>query len=145
MFKHILLPTDGSPLSENAMRQCLQFAKEAGAKVTSVHVVPDFHLYNLNAELVAVSKDQYVEDFSKHAEHYLSKVSVAAREMGVPCETSVLHNDHPYEAIISAAEQKNCDLIAMATHGKKGLKGLLVGSETQKVLTHSQIPVLVLH
>lgn len=145
MFKHILLPTDGSPLSENAMRQCLQFAKETGAKVTSVHVIPDFHLYNFNAELVATSKDQYVEDFTKHAHHHLDKVASAAQEIGVPCETSVLRNDHPYEAIISAAEQKDCDLIAMATHGKKGLKGLLVGSETQKVLTHSQIPVLVFH
>lgn len=145
MFKHILLPTDGSPLSENAMLQCLQFAKETGAKVTSVHVIPDFHMYNLSAELVATSRDQYEEDFAKHADHYLSKVSSAAQEIGVPCETSVLHNDHPYEAIISAAEQKDCDLIAMATHGKKGLKGLLVGSETQKVLTYSQIPVLVFH
>lgn len=145
MFKHILLPTDGSPLSESAIRQCLQFAKEIGAKITSVHVIPDFDRYNYSAELVATTREHYEADFAAHANQYLDKVMRDAHEIGVPCETALLRNDHPYEAIISAAQQNGCDLIAMATHGKRGLKGLLVGSETQKVLTHSQTPVLVFH
>lgn len=145
MFKHILLPTDGSPHSESAIRQCLQFAKEAGAKITAVHVIPNFHRFNYSAEMVTTTGDHYLQDFTEHAQKHLDKVTRAANEISIACETSVLVNDHPYEAIIDAAAEKHCDLIAMATHGRKGLKGILVGSETQKVLTHTQIPVLVFH
>jgi nucleotide-binding universal stress UspA family protein len=148
MFKHILLPTDGSPLSESTIRRCLVFAREIGAKVSGVHVLPESHVFTYRdgyTESVGYTRDQYILDLREHAQHYLDKLAGAAEEVGVPCETFLLNSDHTYEAIISAAEEKGCDLITMATHGKRGLKGFLLGSETQKVLAHSRIPVLVYH
>ncbi|WP_136417104.1 universal stress protein [Herbaspirillum sp. ST 5-3] len=143
MFKHILLPTDGSEASEDAIKKCIQFAKDIGAKVTGFHVTPQYHLFTYQAEMLEDTKEQFMQAAKVHAATYLAVIEDAARQAGVPCAVAYVSSDHPYEAIIDGAKEHHCDLIAMASHGRKGVKGILMGSETHKVLTHSQIPVLV--
>ena len=144
MFKHILLPTDGSDLSEAAIHQGIQFAKSINAKVTGFHVVLPFHVFTLQTEMLEDTKEQYERESKIHAEQFLAVIKKAAKEASVTCEINSVTSTHPYEAIIKAAEKKGCDLIMMASHGRSGIQGLLIGSETQKVLTHTKIPVLVL-
>ncbi len=143
MFKHLLLPTDGSKLSEAATQKGIEFAKGAMAKVTGLYVIPEFHIFTYRTEMLEDTREQYAKDCQAHAAQYLAVIERAAKEAGVPCETAVETRDHPYEAIIEAAEKRGCDLIVMASHGRRGVQGVLLGSETQKVLTHSKIPVLV--
>ena len=143
MFKHILLPTDGSELSEMAVREGIRFAKESSAKVTGVSVTPDLHVLTFNAGLREDARLHYLAEGQALAKKHLAVLQAAAAEEGVACDTEVEISDHPFEAIIRTAERKGCDLILMASHGRRGVKGLLLGSETQKVLTHSRIPVLV--
>ncbi len=144
MFKHVLLPTDGSPQSEAAVRQGIALAKEQQARVTGIHVVPEFHVFTYHPDMLEDTRAEYDRDSKAQATKILAAVEDAARAAGVPCDTVCATNDEPYEAIIKTADEKGCDLIAMASHGRKGMKGLLVGSETQKVLTHSHQPVMVL-
>jgi nucleotide-binding universal stress UspA family protein len=143
MFKHLLLPTDGSPLSEAAVRMGIRFAKSIDAKVTGFHAMPKFRVFTYRTEMLEDTRDEFARDSRAHAEKYLAVVEQAAREAGVKCYTAHATNDHPYEAIIQAAEENRCDLIMMASHGRSGMEGLLLGSETHKVLTHCRIPVLV--
>lgn len=144
MFKHLLLPTDGSPQSEEAIRQGIALAKETQARVTGIHVVPEFHVFTYRPDMLEDTRAEYVRDSQAQAAKILQSVENAARDAGVPCDTVCAVSDEPYAAIIKTADEKGCDLIAMASHGRKGIKGLLVGSETQKVLTHSHQPVIVL-
>lgn len=144
MFKHLLLPTDGSPLSEAAVRRGLQLAKEQGASVTAIHVLPQFHVFSYHTAMLGESRDEFLGACGRQAQKYLAEVERAAREQLVPCATLIETSDHPHEAITTAAERAGCDLIVMASHGRRGLTGLVLGSETQKVLTHSKVPVLVL-
>ena len=143
MFKHILLPTDGSPLSDAAIVQGVQLARDIGATITGFHAIPEFRVFTSRPEMLEDTKQRFLEDCRTHAREYLAVLETAAKEAGVPCDTVVSVSDEPYLEIIQAAEQKGCDLIAMASHGRKGIKGFLIGSETQKVLSHSQIAVLV--
>jgi nucleotide-binding universal stress UspA family protein len=143
MFTHILLPTDGSPQSDAAIQQGIQFAKGINAKVTGFHVIPEFHVFTYRTEMLEDTKGQFARDCRAHAEQYLVVIEKAAKDAGVTCDTDYATDDHPYEAIIKAAEKKGCDLIMMASHGRRGVQGILIGSETQKVLTHSKMPVLV--
>lgn len=143
MFKRILLPTDGSAASEEAVRKCMQFASETGAHVIGYHVMPEFHIFTYQTEMLEDTRDQFRKDSAAHAQKFLAVIENAAKASGVSCEVAFTPNDHPYEAIIEAAREYKCDLIAMASHGRKGIRGMLMGSETQKVLTHSQLPVLV--
>jgi nucleotide-binding universal stress UspA family protein len=143
MFKHLLLPTDGSQLSEAAVRNGIEFAKGIHARVTGLYVMPEFHVLTYRTEMLEDTKDQFANDCRAHAEQYLAVIAAAAREAGVACDTVTATSDHPHEAIIKTAGDKGCDLIMMASHGRRGVQGLLIGSETQKVLTHSRIPVLV--
>jgi nucleotide-binding universal stress UspA family protein len=143
MFKHILLPTDGSPLSEAAVRKGVEFAGGIHARVTGVYVMPEFHVLTYKTEMLEETREQYVKDCKRHAERYLAVIADGARVAGVPCSTTTAVSDHPYEAIIKTAEESGCDLIMMASHGRRGVQGLLIGSETHKVLTHTRIPVLV--
>jgi len=148
MYRHILIPTDGSDLSQRAVPHGLALAKAVGAKVTAVTVEASFNVY-----AVPSSRDlqmsgafaEYAEHAKAHASRILNGVSEAARAAGVPCETVQLDHDHPHEAIISAAKQRGCDLIVMASHGRSGIKAVVLGSVTNKVLTHTDIPVLVCH
>lgn len=143
MFQHMLIAVDGSPLSESALRKALAFAREIRARVSVIRVIPAFHLHTYQVELLADTRERYAQAASKVTEGYLRDIAAEARAAGVPCETLSLIHDHPHEAIINAAQDRHCDLIVMASHGRRGLQGILLGSETQKVLTHSSIPVLV--
>lgn len=143
MFNHILIPTDGSETSKKIIHDCITLAKSTGARVTGIHVIPEFHVFTYQPEMLEDTREQFSKDSIAQAKKYLGEIEVAAKEARVTCDTVYLVNDNPYEAIIKAAESEKCDLIAMASHGRKGVKGFLLGSETQKVLTHSQIPVLV--
>jgi nucleotide-binding universal stress UspA family protein len=143
MFKHILLPTDGSPLSEATVREGIQYAKVVGAKVTGLYVIPKNQPFYYDMEVPSDAQLQISKRFEELAKSLLSAIEEAAKGAGVPCEVVTGGSDYAYDAIIRIAESKGCDLIMMASHGRKGAVGLLLGSETQKVLTHSRIPVLV--
>ena len=145
MFKHLLLPTDGSAASESAIRQTLELARENQARVTALHVIEPFHWMSYSVEMIEDTRANYEAHMRTLAERYLKAVEGAAAELGVKVETRSVVADHPYQAIIDTAQQAGCDLIVMAKHGRRGLDALLIGSETQKVLTHTRLPVLVLH
>ncbi|MEZ0601965.1 universal stress protein [Paraburkholderia sp. IW21] len=143
MFKHLLVPTDGSALSEAAIQMAVTLAVESGAKVTGLHVIPEFRVFAYGTEMIADNEDRIIQTARRRAEDYLAVVKKAAVQAGVECNTVAMNRAHPYEAIISVATQENCDLIVMASHGRSGMRAFLLGSETQKVLTHSHIPILV--
>jgi nucleotide-binding universal stress UspA family protein len=143
MYKHILIPSDGSELSEKAVKQGLALAKSIGAKVTAITVSETFHTFSVDPVMVTDTPEQYQRDCEARAEKYLSVAKNAAKAAGVPYDGMHVMHDHPYEAIIKAAKDKGCDLIFMASHGRKGMSALVLGSETVKVLTHSRIPTLV--
>ena len=143
MFKHLLLPTDGSEASQATLLKGVRLAKDFNARITGICVVPEFHVLTFNTAMIEDTKDVFIAESRSQAHKYLALLNEAADEAGVPCETEVVLSDHPYEAIIRASETKGCDLIMMASHGRRGVQALLLGSETQKVLTHSKIPVLV--
>ena len=143
MYKHLLLPTDGSPLSEEAVRRGVQFARQLGAKVTGFYAMPEFQVVSYTMAMVDNSKDIFGRQARERAEKVLETVKRIAVEEGVECDTVSVVSDAPYEAIIQTATERGCDLILMASHGRRGIQGFLLGSETNKVLTHSKIPVLV--
>jgi nucleotide-binding universal stress UspA family protein len=143
MYKHILVPTDGSALSARAIEQAIGLAKSVGAKVSGMTVSIPFHVFALDPMMVSDTAEQYKKDCEDRAEKFLGAITVAAKAAGVQCEVAHVTADHPYEGIIDTATVRGCDLIFMASHGRKGVAGLILGSETRKVLTHSKIPVLV--
>jgi nucleotide-binding universal stress UspA family protein len=143
MFKHLLVPTDGSALSEAAIRMAVDFAKAFDAGITGLHVIPEYHLLTYDTQMLSDTRAQYVEDAKIHAKRYVALIARAATEARVLCDTAYVVSDHPYAVITQMAEDRHCDLIVMASHGRRGVQGLLIGSETQKVLTHSKTPVLV--
>jgi nucleotide-binding universal stress UspA family protein len=143
MYKHILIPTDGSTLSSKAVDQGLAFAKDAGAKVTVLMATEPFHLFGIVPDQIAATRDEYEREALVHAERHLAAAEQKAKSLGVPCDTLVVENAHPYEAIITTAVEKGCDLIAMASHGRRGVSAIVLGSETLKVITHSKTPILV--
>jgi nucleotide-binding universal stress UspA family protein len=143
MFNHLLVPTDGSALSEVAVQMAVTLAAENDASVTGLHVMPEFHVMAYGSEMLRDTEEKFVQANRERAEAFLAAVTKAATQASVICETVATTCAHPYEAIISIAIERNCDLIVMASHGRSGVRGLLIGSETQKVLTHSAIPVLV--
>lgn len=145
MFKHILVPTDGSQLSSDAVKRAIAFAKETGAKVTFFFAKPDYPVafYGEGALIDPTTPEKFGEMADQQAREILAAHEALAKEAGVACGTASAVSDVPHEAIITAAEDAGADLIFMASHGRRGISGLLLGSETQKVLTHSKIPVLV--
>lgn len=151
MFKHVLLPTDGSELSERAARDGLRFAKSISAQVTGLHITPLFYPSELQAYAApAIAAREYDararehEEFSKeNAARALEPIERMALEAGVVCSTVHRVADSPWEVIINVAAERGCDVIFMASHGRRGVSALLIGSETNKVLTHTKIPVLV--
>jgi nucleotide-binding universal stress UspA family protein len=143
MYRHILIPTDGSALSEQAIRQGVSLARTFGAGVTALTVSPTFHNFALDPARVTATSERYEQDCAARAEKYLAAARVEAGIAGVPCETVHEMSDEPYQVIIDTARARHCDLIVMASHGRRGMSALLLGSETSKVLTHSKIPVLV--
>jgi nucleotide-binding universal stress UspA family protein len=144
MFKNILIPTDGSELSQRAVRTAVELAELHHAKITGVHVIPDYHLLiAYEGAFDPVTEERIEEEAKARADNYLAFVRKSAEKAGVPCDTVCETSDHPYDAILKTAEARKCDLIVMTSHGRKGLAAVLLGSETRKVLTHTRIPVLV--
>jgi nucleotide-binding universal stress UspA family protein len=143
MFAHILLPTDGSLSTEPVIRKCVTFAKEIGARITGLYVVPEFHVLAYSPGIVNDSPERFQQDSEARARQILAQIELQAKEQAVPCDAVFVVGDEPYDTIIKVAGERGADLICMASHGRKGVKGVLLGSVTQKVLTHSQIPVLV--
>ena len=145
MYKHILIPTDGSPLSRKAIVNGVKLAKALGAKVTGLFAAPPATPV-VYAEFVPIgymTPQQHAAMIEKTASRYLGVIEQAAKSAGVACECVRVTNDFPADAILAIAKKNKCDLIFMASHGRRGLASVLLGSETQKVLTHSKIPVLV--
>ena len=145
MFKHILLPTDGSSLSSKAVKRGIEFAGRIGARVTALHVVPEFKAFADEgfAPLSPALKKRFEDEARARATKMLETIARQARSRRVRCATLIVASDLPYQEIITTARKKKCDLIMMASHGRRGLSSLLLGSETAKVLLHSKVPVLV--
>ena len=143
MFKHILIPTDGSDLSRKAILYGVQLAKESGAKVTGLTVAEPYQPRAWTPSSFPLTRGITRSSRALLSEKAMEQVKMAAEAAGVPCETIREVHDQPYRAIIDAAQALGCDLIVMASHGRRGISALLLGSETAKVLTHSTIPVLV--
>jgi len=147
MYKHILVPTDGSALSEKAVEAAIKLAKLAGARITAFHAVEPYPLQGAYAAEASGIAELQPEIFAERSEEYakrvLEAVASAAAAAQVQCTTEYATSRSPSQAIVEKAAKENCDLIVMASHGRRGLEGFLLGSETQKVLTHSSIPVLV--
>jgi nucleotide-binding universal stress UspA family protein len=143
MYRHILIPTDGSSLSEEAIKHGVGLARSLNAKVTAVTVSPTFHTFAMDPVMVTETPKRHEEDCRVRAEQYLAVARNAARAAGVSYDEASVVHDHPYQAIIDTASKRNCDLIFMASHGRRGMSALVLGSETTKVLTHSKIPTLV--
>src|ERR1700746_2987313 len=143
MYTNILIPTDGSQLAEKAVQHGIVLTKRISAKVTVLTVLPPFHVFTTDTQMLEDTPAQYKVRMQAHAEKTLGAVAQAAQAAGVACETVLVEHEHPYQAIIDTAESKGCDLIVMASHGRHGISAIVLGSETVKVLTHSKIPVLV--
>ena len=145
MFKHILVPTDGSQLSTDTVQRAISFARDAGARISFFFAKPDYPVafYGEGALIDPTTPEKFAEMADKQAAEVLSACEKLAVDAGVECRSMSATNEVPYEAIIDAATSAGCDLIFMASHGRRGISGLLLGSETQKVLTHSKVPVLV--
>jgi len=147
MYKHILIPTDGSHLSEESAAAAVRVARALGARVTVLHVVPE----PTSSGLDAWTHDD--EAFEAHLEkvleargqQYLETVCDMARKAGVPCESALVRGESPHAEIVVEARARGCDLIMMASHGRKGGDAVLLASETIKVMTLGDIPVLVHH
>ena len=143
MFRNILIATDGSELAAKAVEQGVLFAQEISAKITAVTVSEPFHFLSVSPNQLEYTPIEYEKHSKAHAEKVLGVVSAAAKSAGVVCETLHVEHEQVYQAIIEAAEARRCDLIVMASHGRRGVSAVVLGSETVKVLTHSKIPVLV--
>jgi nucleotide-binding universal stress UspA family protein len=143
MFKHILMPTDGSAHSERAVERGIELAKLCGARVTGIHVVPDYRLLMAYESALDVATQEKVErEAQERAVSFLDFVERTAEAAGVPCETIVATNHHPYDAIVDAANERGCDLIVMTSRCRKGLGAMLMGNESSRVLHRASIPVL---
>jgi nucleotide-binding universal stress UspA family protein len=145
MFKHLFVPTDGSQLSQETVKRAISFAREAGARITFFYVKPEYPVafYGEGALIDPTTPEKFAKMAEQQAVDILGACEKIAATESVPCSVLSRTSDIPYEAIIAAADSAECDLIFMASHGRRGFGGLLLGSETQKVLTHSKIPVLV--
>jgi len=143
MPRHILIPTDGSALSQAAVEYGIALAQSVGAEVTVLTVSAPFHAFAVEHVIATDTSEQYAKQVAALAKRYLDAAKEIALAAGVSCETVHLELDHPYLAIIDTAAKKSCDLIVMASHGRRGISAVVLGSETNKVLTHTSIPVLV--
>lgn len=142
MFKRILVPTDGSDITTKAVNTAITLAKSVGAKVFALSVKEPFP-YSAISEMQPTPPQEFFDAQERIAAKRVQAVTDACSAAGVPCEAHTVEALHPWEAIIDHAKRQECDLLVMASHGRRGVSALLLGSETQKVLTHSQVPVLV--
>jgi nucleotide-binding universal stress UspA family protein len=142
MYKHILLPTDGSELSKAAVRHGIALARAIGARVTALVVSTPLHSLVVDPGMLSDAMEQYKTLVASQTAKYLDHIRVEAHMVGVDCTTVCIEHDKPYEAIVDTARHNQCDLVVMASHGLRGVSAIL-GSETLKVLTNSSVPVLV--
>ena len=142
MFKSILIATDGSELAEKAVLQGLAVAKDMNAKATVVRATPVPRMFVAEGVVVA-TPPEVREQVVRAVSEQFARIEKEAKAVNVPCETLHVEDDQPSQAILEAAKQKGCDLIVMASHGRTGFSAAFLGSETQKVLAQSSIPVLV--
>lgn len=147
MFKHILVPIDDSPLSMKAAKYAARLARSSRARITALHVIPPF---NPPAYIDGVvpypelySPEEYKKSTERYARKLVAKAEAIAKTARVKCEGAFVTSEQPWKAIIKAAKGRRCDLIVMASHGRRGIAAVVLGSETTKVLTHSKTPVLV--
>ena len=147
MFKHILVPTDGSELSSSTVQKAIDFAAENGAMITFFYAMQEPPLPVSDLSDAAHYEPEKTQRFAAAAQRHASKILDAAveraKQCGVKSDAVTEANDSPYVSIVRVATEQACDLVFMASHGRRGLSALLLGSETQKVLTHCKIPVLV--
>lgn len=143
MYKNILLATDGSDLAKHAVGHGITLAKILGSKVTVITVTMPWSAVAYGEMAVAIPPEDYDKSVKANAEKILVEAASRAKEAGVSCTTMQASDINPYQAILTAARDKACDLIVVGSHGRSGLSRLLLGSETVKVLTHTKIPVLV--
>jgi nucleotide-binding universal stress UspA family protein len=142
MYKSILIPTDGSELADKAVQHGIALSHDIGAKITVLTVTVPFHILTTDPKMIEDTAAQYELRMEKHAVKVLEAAVNAAKAAGVACDTVHVVHEHPYQAINDTASSKGCDLIVMASHGRRGFSALVLGSETVKVLTHCKIPVL---
>jgi len=142
MFKHILVPTDGSELSKKAIDGAIDLARTVGARITAYAALPQYPTSPFS-DLATEPPVEFLKRVEREARAHLLEVETAARDAGVVCESVTSVQPAPYLGIIEAAETRECDVILMASHGRRGLGSLLIGSETQRVLAHTKIPVIV--
>jgi nucleotide-binding universal stress UspA family protein len=149
MYRHILIPTDGSELAEQAVTNGLSLAKFLGAKVTVIIVEQQEPIWlgatAFGEHAALVEPGKYTEQIKIYAASAVNRAADAAKQAGVTCDTVQVKDAQPYQAIIATAADRGCDLIVMASHGRSGLSAVVLGSVTNKVLTHTKIPVLVCH
>jgi nucleotide-binding universal stress UspA family protein len=143
MYKHILIPIDGSSLANTGLEQGLGLARDLGASVTVVTAYGTFHMPSMETVQLEGVRKTYEHQARELARSYLAEAELRAKALGVPCTTEMRESDTPYQMIIDIAMTQGCDLIAMSSHGRSGMAALLLGSQTQKVLAHSTVPVLV--
>jgi len=144
MFKSILIPTDGSDLSDKAVRQGLELARSLGSKVVAVHVSPPFHVLAGTPAAFTATREQCEQNAAAFYQEVFERVATMARNLGVTCTCVSCTGEHVWQQIIQAADINGCDAICMASHGRRGFAAVMLGSETAKVLTHTKIPVVVL-
>jgi len=142
MFKRILFPTDGSEVTAKALTTAVDLARSQSAQIFALAVKEPFP-YSTITEMQPMPPQEFFDSQERFAEMHLQQVHEACKAAGIACTAESVESLHPWEAILEQARALECDLIVMASHGRRGLAGLLLGSETQKVLTHSDIPVLV--
>jgi nucleotide-binding universal stress UspA family protein len=142
MYKRILVPTDGSEITRKAVASATGLAKAFGAKLYTISIKEPFP-YSAISEMQPTPPQEFYDAQERIAANRVADVAKAAQEAGVAMEAHTVEALHPWEAIIDHAKARECDLIVMASHGRRGVSALLLGSETQKVLTHSTVPVLV--
>jgi nucleotide-binding universal stress UspA family protein len=143
MYANILIPTDGTELSGQAAAHGIALAKRLDSRVTALTVLPPFHVLTTDTQMIEDTPAAYKVRMQAQAEAILGAAARVAQSAGVRCVTVHTEHEHPYRAIIDTAESSGCDLIVMASHGRRGVAAILIGSETHKVLTHCRIPVLV--
>src|SRR5690348_13630822 len=137
MYRHLLVPLDDSPLAVQTVRDAVGFARALGAKLTFFHAQEDYGASSVGALQRVLAPADFNEHVAGEARAILSKAEVVAREAGVPFTSVAVISNRPYEAILNAAEAQRCDLIFIASHGRRGIKALMLGSQTQKVLQHT--------
>ncbi|MEY8875829.1 MAG: universal stress protein [Leptothrix sp. (in: b-proteobacteria)] len=142
MYKRILVPTDGSDISAKALIQAVDLAKSIGATISALAVKEPFP-YSAISEMQPIPPQEFFDTQERIALRHVQGVKAACEAAGVTCDGATVEAVHPWEAILEQAKSQGCDLIVMASHGRRGVAALLLGSETQKVLTHSDLPVLV--